>query len=195
MQIYHVIFLLGIFLVIILVGRLYISPPVKVTEKLINLDESVKTNLRHCCSDKKCYDKPDFLQGPNCEINKLESSKNLNKVYDVILTDEKYLSLLNSLNIPVNKLAGTDIPIDNKQLEYQNIKLSNTIDEKVYNKILEDKTYVVNGYDIHQYSPYNTTTTATKTATATTAATGSETTATGSEPAATTTAPWTTTAQ
>ena len=106
-------------------------------EHLINLDDSRKNNLKKCCDDNKCYDKPPFLQKDECSKN--EKNKTIfNKIFDTMFSTEKYNKLLKSMNI--KSLTAKDINISDNMID-----ISKKLGPELYNKILNDTSYSVKG--------------------------------------------------
>jgi hypothetical protein len=124
----------------------------KTNETLINTDNSRMKELSKCCTDEKCYSKPPMLR-ENCEENKVEAKKELDKQFDQFLTQEEYFKRLNELNV----IKTQDLPNIIKDQEFVNkmnerISIDKAVGTSLYNKIIADKQDEVCGYNIKGYA-------------------------------------------
>lgn len=128
-------------------------------EHLINTDDRRKKELTKCCTEPRCYSKPPFLR-ENCEANKQEAEKELEKMFEQTYTQEEYYKKLNELNF----IKTQDMPNVLKEQEFVNklnerISLDKAVGETLFNKIVSDKQdevcgYNIRGYDMKDYAPF-----------------------------------------
>ena len=149
--------IIGYFFILIIVFFIISKNTYQYQENLVNLDESRKIRLKKCCEKDKCYDKPSFLHiydengkplPPNsCEENKKTVESQLDKVYDMMFTNEQYNKLLKEDNIRPDA-----IPMDQDNTQRikdlfatERINIDKTIGIDVLNKIMDDNTDSING--------------------------------------------------
>lgn len=128
-------------------------------EKLINTDNSRKKELTKCCTDTKCYSKPEFMR-QDCQANKEDAKKTLDTMFEQTYTQDEYFQKLNEMNIIKDK----DLPTIQKEQEFVNklnerITLDKAIGESLFDKIVTDKQdqvcgYNIRGFDTKDYAPF-----------------------------------------
>jgi hypothetical protein len=141
-----------IIIVIILVAILICYNFICQKDHMINLDDSRKKELTKCCIETKCYAKPDFLR-EKCEENKIEAKKELDKSFEPVYTQEEYYKKLNNLDI----IKTQDMPNIEKDQQFIN-KLNeriNVIDTMTFDKIVNDDTNMIVGYNKSEYASFN----------------------------------------
>ena len=154
MDIDMIILILVVFIIGIMIGFTF----KKNSEHIVNLDDSRKIELSKCCTDPKCYSKPPHLRD-NCQANKDEAKKELDKEFKQMYTQEEYYKKLDDLGITKdNKLTNKNV--DEAYLAKMNERL-------VINPALNDKNNLqldldirkddrdeIRGYDESVLAPY-----------------------------------------
>ncbi len=118
------------------------------SEHLINLDDSRKVELSKCCTDPKCYSKPPHLRD-NCNQNKEDSKKQLEKEFQQMYTQEEYYKKLDELGI-TKDMQLTNKDIDEAYVARMNEKVvvNTSLDANTDETIRKDDRDEVRGYDI-----------------------------------------------
>lgn len=134
-----------ILLVIILIIGIFVGSKYFRAETLINLDNSRKVELSKCCTGPRCFSKPPHLR-ENCEENKENAKKELDKEFEPVYSQEEYYKKLNELDI-LKDLSTVER--QQKLLDELNerIDLDKQMGEELYNNIRLDDRDEVRGYD------------------------------------------------
>jgi hypothetical protein len=153
--------ILIVFLTIVVIGLVYLiinKYSVKM-EHIINTDDSIKIELKKCCSEEnKCFSKPGFLNS-NCDKHKKANQDKLSKSYDQMFTTNQYNSILRKLKLR----QDIDNTVKEHNIKELNLQTRPVIKEDViigintYNRMINDNIDSVNGYDnMHNLYPnYN----------------------------------------
>jgi hypothetical protein len=144
-----IILLLVIFIIGVMVGLTF-----KKQENIVNLDDSRKVELSKCCTDPKCYSKPPHLR-TNCNENKENAKKELDKEFQQMYTQEEYYKKLEDLEI-LKKGQLNNVQIDAKYAAKMNerIVINPALDKNIDKTIRKDDRDEVRGYDIKVLAPY-----------------------------------------
>ncbi len=123
-------------------------------EGLINTDETRKKYLSTCCDegDKKCYDKPPYLQKEQCDANKIDAIKQIDNIFTPQYNQEEYDNKLTELDLKNNKSnSSKDTEYSAKHNERLVVK---DLDDTTYNKIINDNN-IINGASFKEYAVFN----------------------------------------
>jgi len=137
------------------------------TESIINLDESRKNMLKECCKDEECYSKPPFLQKYNkyvtippnsCYNNKKLVAESLDKMYNMMFTQDHYNKLLNDLNIrtDIDSSVMDRYEKEKELMKSKMIAIKQEMGTDAFDKMINDKYGITGGFDnfYTNFSPY-----------------------------------------
>jgi hypothetical protein len=143
-----------LFLVIFIIG-IMVGLTFKKQENIVNLDDSRKVELSKCCTDPKCYSKPPHLR-TNCNKNKEDAKKELDKEFKQMYTQEEYYKKLEDLQI-LKKGQLNNVQINAAYADKMNerIVINPALSANTDKDIRQDDSDEVRGYDLKVLAPYS----------------------------------------
>jgi hypothetical protein len=141
-------YIISFITIIILIIFLYFTFLKSTKEHLVELNECKRKNMIKCCTDENCTDdtygdsKPPFLR-KNCEENKINSEKILEKSYEQMFTPAEYNKMFKEINLYNNYYYSSKNFVCqknkyNKLFDYENNNINNILGEKTFNAIIND---------------------------------------------------------